>query len=162
MDEMPHEYEAALDDLQEKVLETIALHEEFCDEPNCIEPVNMLAFIAHTIGIRSSGKCMGKFIELLHQYEQRCDHCKTGEFNEEPSSDWGQADDAVTEYWTWRATMHSTPLIVSVQTDETGDVRARRTGDVEWVPVEKVAEKWRGLFGPRVSMDCGARSEVTE
>lgn len=58
----------------------IAWHEqhrlECGDGPGCCEPANVLAFLAHCVGMRSSQEDIRKFQESLINYERTCPGCQ--------------------------------------------------------------------------------------
>lgn len=49
-------------------------HHARCVNPDCIATVSMVAFIAHSLGMRSSDN-LGQLREMLVQYESNCPGC---------------------------------------------------------------------------------------
>jgi hypothetical protein len=51
----------------------LADHRRECGDPTCGEPINFLAFLAHTLGVRQDH--VGKLKEELAFYEAHCPDC---------------------------------------------------------------------------------------
>lgn len=59
--------------LRNLLIEWLEYHRIDCNKQNCLEPANMMAFLAHSVGIRSSD--LRLFRDQLQEYEVNCKDC---------------------------------------------------------------------------------------
>jgi hypothetical protein len=60
--------------LSEGISTWIRLHKNECDDPNCVEPLGLLAYLAHRAGMKV--KDVPEFAQLLNRYETECVACE--------------------------------------------------------------------------------------
>jgi len=63
-----------MEEIRDALLEHIAAHEAECDDPNCVETPNAIAYLCHCVGIRSTQ--IPDLQQYMADYESRCPHCQ--------------------------------------------------------------------------------------
>ncbi len=61
--------------LQQFVIAWSETHHATCDNPDCIEPANLLAFLAHSAGLKRTRA--RQFLRELEHYEANCPGCSS-------------------------------------------------------------------------------------
>ncbi len=63
------------EEIRDALLNWLEIHSSHCPDPeNCHEPINILAYLAHSLGMRAdSGPSWLKF---LREYERTCEGCQ--------------------------------------------------------------------------------------
>lgn len=60
--------------LRDDMLDLLEKHEQRCSDEACVFKENLIAFLAHGIGLTSAAQ-INRMESLLDQYNQECPHC---------------------------------------------------------------------------------------
>lgn len=69
-------YEAMVQKIRDATLMALEVHDENCGDDKCVEPVNVIAYLAHSVGIKSTDLEMVK-VFLEKKEKEHEEHAKT-------------------------------------------------------------------------------------
>ncbi|MAH50933.1 hypothetical protein CMI37_34270 [Candidatus Pacearchaeota archaeon] len=67
--------EQVADDMVTLLSQWMDTHNRTCTEDSCCEPLNLLAYFAHSLGVRRTIGTGAEFEEHLQSYENKCPDC---------------------------------------------------------------------------------------
>lgn len=73
-DAAEHVTHRLVEQARDLLFEAISLHENVCDDPACTETHNMIAFLAHAVGMKTS-RDINEMEKLLDRYNRACPGC---------------------------------------------------------------------------------------
>lgn len=71
---LPHDEAAVMHEIRDCVIELVEIHAGQCTDPGCLFQANLIAFLAHAVGLKSSA-AINAMESLLDKYNHECPHC---------------------------------------------------------------------------------------